>query len=175
MGTAPTEYAGYFAGNVHVAGNLSASGGKPFRIDHPLDPENKYLYHYAMESPEILNLYRGTAVLNTNGEAWAELPDYFESINRDFTYQLTAVGAPMPNLHVGRYWNQSWGEHKRTKRKKYTDGSFVNRLAEAGWRTALIGGPNCPAQSAAAVRCAGRHRNGDRRSARPGDQGARIP
>jgi hypothetical protein len=99
---APTKYAGWFAGDVHVTGTISTDATKPFRIDHPLDPENKYLYHYAMESPEVLNLYRGTVVLDTRGEGWAELPSYFQNISRDFTYQLTPVGAPMPNLHVAR-------------------------------------------------------------------------
>jgi hypothetical protein len=97
-----TNWGGYFLGDVHVTGNLSASGAKPFRIDHPLDPESKYLYHYALESPEVLNLYRGTVVLDAGGEGWTALPSYFQSINRDFTYQLTAVGAPMPNLHVAK-------------------------------------------------------------------------
>ena len=50
----------------------------------------------------MLNLYRGTVVLDAAGEGWAALPSYFQSINRDFTYQLTAVGAPMPNLHVAK-------------------------------------------------------------------------
>ena len=95
-------YAGYFFGRVHVTGNLSAGGTKPFKIDHPLDPENKILYHYALESPEVLNVYRGTVVLDTNGQGWAELPAYFQSINREFSYQLTAIGAPMPDLHVAR-------------------------------------------------------------------------
>jgi hypothetical protein len=39
-------------------------------------------------------------VLDARGEAWVQLPDYFDSINRDPSYHLTAVGAPMPNLHV---------------------------------------------------------------------------
>ena len=37
-------YAGYFQGRVRVTGNLSKGGGS-FKIDHPLDPENKYLQH----------------------------------------------------------------------------------------------------------------------------------
>ncbi len=101
-GSAPTRYAGYFVGNVHVTGNLSASGTKPFKIDHPLDPENKFLYHYALESPEVLNVYRGTVVLDAAGAGQVVLPSYFESINRDFSYQLTAVGASMPQLHIAK-------------------------------------------------------------------------
>jgi hypothetical protein len=41
---ATTNYAGYFLGNVHVTGTLTKGGGA-FKIDHPLDPANKYLYH----------------------------------------------------------------------------------------------------------------------------------
>lgn len=95
------NYAGYFGGDVHVTGNLSAGGTKPFKIDHPLDPPNKYLYHFAIESPEVRNAYEGTATLDANGKAVVQLPDYFTAINKgDYHYQLTAIGAPMPNLYI---------------------------------------------------------------------------
>lgn len=96
-GYASTAAGGYA---VYAAGDMGASGTKPFRIDHPDDPENKYLLHYAAESPEVINFYRGTVVLNDAGEAVVELPSYFAKINKTPSYQLTAVGAPMPNLHV---------------------------------------------------------------------------
>ena len=86
-----TNYAGYFNGNVHVNGNLSASGAKPFKIDHPLDPLNKYLYHFAVESPEVQNVYNGNIVTGESGKAVVNLPDYFSSINKDFKYQLTII------------------------------------------------------------------------------------
>ncbi len=73
-------------------GNLGASGVKSFMIDHPLDPENKYLRHYSIESPEVLNLYRGTAVMDASGVAEVQLPSYFHAVNVDFSYQLTPVG-----------------------------------------------------------------------------------
>lgn len=85
---------------VYSAGRFAASGTKSFQIDHPLDPENKYLNHYCAEGPEPLNVYRGNVTLDADGEAWVELPDYFGEINRDPSYQLTAVGAAAPNLHV---------------------------------------------------------------------------
>ncbi len=88
----------YYA--VYAIGSVGASGNKDFRIDHPRDPENKYLHHHCAEGPEPLNIYRGTVQLDSSGEAWVTLPDYFEDINKDFTYVLTAVGAAMPNLHV---------------------------------------------------------------------------
>ncbi len=96
-GYASTAAGGYA---VYAAGDMGASGVKPFRIDHPQDPENKYLLHYAAESPEVINFYRGTATLDGRGEALVELPAYFGSINKDPSYQLTAVGAPMPMLYV---------------------------------------------------------------------------
>lgn len=74
-------------------GNSGASGLKTFLIDHPADPENKYLRHFSMESNEVLNLYRGAAVLDANGRAVVSLPDYFLLVNKDFSYQLTPVGA----------------------------------------------------------------------------------
>jgi hypothetical protein len=85
---------------VYSEGRFAATGTKSFQIDHPLDPENAYLNHYSAEGPEPYNIYRGTVVLDARGEAWVQLPDYFEAINRDPSYHLTAVGAPMPNLHV---------------------------------------------------------------------------
>jgi hypothetical protein len=98
-GTGGTYYAGYFSGAVHVAGTLSKSAGS-FRIDHPLDPANRYLQHSFVESPDMMNIYNGNAELDAAGEAWVELPDWFETLNQDFRYQLTPIGAPGPNLYV---------------------------------------------------------------------------
>ncbi|UCC43533.1 MAG: hypothetical protein JSU65_10360 [Candidatus Zixiibacteriota bacterium] len=86
-----TYYAGYFSGNVNVTGTLSKGGGS-FRIDHPLDPENKYLQHSFVESPDMMNVYNGNIVTDADGEAVVTLPDYFEVLNRDFRYQLTVIG-----------------------------------------------------------------------------------
>ncbi|MBC7227361.1 MAG: hypothetical protein H5T61_09015 [Thermoflexales bacterium] len=103
-GTAPdTGYAGYFLGNVHVYGGFSASGSKAFKIDHPLDPANRYLYHFAQEAPEVQNVYNGVVTLDARGEATVALPDYFSALNAGpFRYQLTAIGAPMPNLYIAQ-------------------------------------------------------------------------
>ncbi len=89
---ATTGLAGAFIGDVSVSGNLSKGGGS-FKIDHPLDPENKYLYHSFVESPDMKNIYDGDITTDANGEATVELPDWFEALNRDFRYQLTVIGA----------------------------------------------------------------------------------
>ena len=77
---------------VACIGDMTATGVKPFTIDHPADPANKTLKHFAIESNEVLNMYRGVIELDANGEATVILPDYFSLINKDYSYQLTAIG-----------------------------------------------------------------------------------
>jgi hypothetical protein len=83
------------SGNASVVGALSKGGGS-FKIDHPLDPENKYLYHSFVESPDMMNVYNGVVTLDSLGQAQVELPDYFEALNRDYRYQLTCIGGFAP-------------------------------------------------------------------------------
>ncbi|HLW80339.1 MAG TPA: hypothetical protein VKU44_12155 [Terriglobia bacterium] len=102
--------AGLFEGTVQVTQVLTAggiatnsvnkTGSCNFKIDHPLDPANKYLYHCSVESPDMKNIYDGVAVLDARGEATVRLPDWFGPLNDSFRYQLTAIGAPAPSLHV---------------------------------------------------------------------------
>jgi hypothetical protein len=86
-------------GNGFFAGKLSKGSGS-FKIDHPLDPANKYLEHSFVESPDMMNIYNGVVVLDSKGEAIVEMPEYFQALNSDFRYQLTAIGAPGPNLYI---------------------------------------------------------------------------
>jgi hypothetical protein len=78
-------------GDMTEAGTLTKGAGS-FKIDHPLDPENKYLSHSFVESPEMLNIYNGNVTTDGKGEAWVELPEWFEALNKDFRYQLTVIG-----------------------------------------------------------------------------------
>lgn len=91
VNTDAAGYAGYFNGNVHVTGTLSKSAGS-FMIDHPQDRANKILRHSFVESPDMKNIYDGVVALDQKGEAWVQLPEYFEALNRDFRYQLTNIG-----------------------------------------------------------------------------------
>jgi hypothetical protein len=93
-------YAGQFWGAVNIYGNLSTSGTKSFKIDHPLDPSNKYLYHSSVESSDMKNVYDGVVVLDAKGEAVVVLAAWLEALNKEFRYQLTPMGAPAPNLHI---------------------------------------------------------------------------
>jgi hypothetical protein len=88
-------------GDLAVAGALNVVGAKHFKIDHPLDPANKYLYHTSVESPDMMNIYNGTVVLDAKGEAEIKLPDWFEALNRDFRYQLSCIGGFAP-VYIAR-------------------------------------------------------------------------
>jgi hypothetical protein len=90
-----------FWGDVEVVGELTKSSGG-FKIDHPLDPEAKYLLHSFVESPEMANVYSGNVRLGADGQAWVDLPAYFEALNKDIRYQLTPLGGAAPELHVAQ-------------------------------------------------------------------------
>jgi hypothetical protein len=96
-----TNYAGYFDGDVQVVGSLAKSAGT-FKIDHPMDPANKYLYHSFVESPDMMNVYNGNTVTDANGYVTVTLPDYFESLNKDFRYQLTVMGGTFAQAIVSK-------------------------------------------------------------------------
>ena len=83
-------------GDVAVPGDINVTGAKHFKIDDPLDPANKYLYHSSVESPDMMNIYNGVALLDANGEAEIQLPNWFEALNRDFRYQLSCIGGFAP-------------------------------------------------------------------------------
>jgi hypothetical protein len=85
-----TGYAGYFNGAIYAT--TGSFGVKPFKIDDPRDPANKYLYHSSIESDEMMNIYRGHVTTDVNGDATVSLPSYVTLINKDFDYQLTCVG-----------------------------------------------------------------------------------
>jgi hypothetical protein len=85
------SWAGYFQGNVYVNGTLSKAAGS-FKIDDPIDPANKFLYHSFVESPDMMNIYNGNVVTDARGIAVVTMPAWFEALNRDFHYQLTVIG-----------------------------------------------------------------------------------
>lgn len=98
--TSGSGYAGVFTGSVMISGPLSKPGGS-FKIDHPLDPANQYLYHSFVESPDMKNIYDGVVVLDGQGSALVELPRWFETLNSDFRYTLTPLGEYSP-LYVAQ-------------------------------------------------------------------------
>ena len=68
-----TNYAAALMGKVDIYGNTNIFGtlyktSGAFRIDHPLDPENQYLQHSFVESPDMMNIYNGNVTLDDKGE-----------------------------------------------------------------------------------------------------------
>jgi hypothetical protein len=83
--------AGYFNGDILATGNVD-SGNVVVKIDHPLDPANKYLSQSSIQSPDMMNFYNGNTVTDADGNAVVIMPEWVEAINGDFRYQLTVVG-----------------------------------------------------------------------------------
>jgi hypothetical protein len=95
----------YSWGNAHVEGNLDvtgtiSAGTKDFRIDHPLDPANKFMSHSCVESDDRRTVYDGEVTLDAKGEATVTLPAWFETLNRQPRIQLTPVGPTERILYV---------------------------------------------------------------------------
>jgi hypothetical protein len=97
--TTSGPFAGLFQGPVLVTGALSKPGGG-FRVDHPVDPANKYLNHSFVESSEMKNIYDGVARMDSKGEAIVALPTWMDKLNEEFRVQLTPLGSPAPQIHV---------------------------------------------------------------------------
>jgi len=89
-GSGAVNYGVYSSGDCHVAGTLSKTAGS-FKIDHPLDPANMYLYHSFVESPDMMNIYNGNVITDAAGYATIDMPDWFDALNAEFRYQLTVI------------------------------------------------------------------------------------
>jgi hypothetical protein len=74
------------------------------QIDHPQDPEHKWLSQSLISSGEALNVQSGTVTLDATGAGMVRLPGYFSALTgaADLRYQLTAIGAAAPNLHIAQ-------------------------------------------------------------------------
>ena len=81
----------YVLGNAFVSGTFTNSISRS-AMDHPLDPQNMTLNHSQVISNEMITMYHGTVILGTGGEATVTLPEWFESLNTEFRYQLTCIG-----------------------------------------------------------------------------------
>ena len=96
----PDGYAGYFWGDVHVAGSLTIGGSKT--CVQPIDNGKKVLL-YAMESPEIWFEDFGTAQL-VNGQAVVPIENVFSqtaNIEMGYLIFLTPIGE-CQGLYISR-------------------------------------------------------------------------
>jgi hypothetical protein len=99
-GISSSGLAGFFSGDINVTGAITA-GTKDFKIDDPIDPANKFLYHASVESSQMKTIYDGTATLDSKGEADVRMPAWFDALNGEFRYQLTCVGGYAP-VYIAR-------------------------------------------------------------------------
>ena len=90
MCTSPDGYA------IYHYGRFGGLGLALNQLDHPLDPTNKTVNNYSVESTEPVYTQSGNVVLDAKGEAWVMLPDYTEATTKDFRYQLTPIGSYAP-------------------------------------------------------------------------------
>ena len=85
-------------GAVNVVGAFSKGSGS-FKIDHPVDPDNKFLYHSFIEGPRIDLVYRGVAKL-INGTAIIDLnKDSSVAGMMDGTFEALTQNAVVTSLH----------------------------------------------------------------------------
>jgi len=71
---------------------------KNWRIDHPLDPLNKWLDHYTVEGPQHYTLYAGQVALDDDGQATVQLPHYFDALNQRVRVIWSLVTGEMGHL-----------------------------------------------------------------------------
>jgi hypothetical protein len=57
------------------------------------------------------NVYDGVVILDKKGEAEVDLSDWFSALNKDYRYQLTAIGAPGPNLYIAKEIHETGADY----------------------------------------------------------------
>ena len=75
-------------------GEITYSSTKTFVIDHPTDPQNKYLVHACLEGPEAGVYYRGKGEIVNGTSIEIRLPEYFGTLCKygdDATVQITHI------------------------------------------------------------------------------------
>jgi hypothetical protein len=74
---------------------------KTFIIDHPRD-SSKHLIHACIEGPEAGVYYRGRGEITNNKSTEIILPEYVESLAKDFTVEVTHIydGTPPKSYSV---------------------------------------------------------------------------
>ncbi len=85
-----------FESTMIISGQLKAQT-KSFKIDHPLDPQNKYLEHGSLEGPEHGIYQRGRC--SGYGPVTVNLPSYFTALSED-SYSIIVTSRNNTQLFV---------------------------------------------------------------------------
>ena len=100
-GASANGYAAFWDGAVGQNGPATMPSAA-VRVDHPEDPEERYLELPLAAAAERTVVLDGMITLDAAGTAEVRLPAWFARVTERHRYQLTAVGAPAPALHVAR-------------------------------------------------------------------------
>ncbi len=100
-GSSSNGYAAFWDGAVGQNGPTTMAAAA-LRVDHPAHPEERYLELPLAASGERTVTLDGTVHLDGAGAAEVRLPSWFARVTENHRYQLTAIGAPAPSLHIAR-------------------------------------------------------------------------
>jgi len=77
---------------VQVWGDLGTFGSGGLAADQALDQNSTYLPQAFVGPGDLPSVCSGTVTTGDDGTARVALPEYFEALNSEFSYQLTVVG-----------------------------------------------------------------------------------
>ena len=83
------------------------------------------------------NVYDGVVVLDNKGKAEIELPNWFSILNKDFRYQLTAIGAPGPNLYIAEKISDTTTSNKNNNSSRFSIAGGASGM-EVSWQVTGI-------------------------------------
>ena len=75
---------------IQASRSTNTATNKSFIINHP-DDDDKYLVHVCLEGPEIGVYYRGKGEITNDDHIIISLPDYAQTLCRDFTIHATPI------------------------------------------------------------------------------------
>jgi len=100
-GSSSNGYAAFWNGAVGQNGPATMAAAA-VRVDHPADPAERYLELPLAASGERTVTLDGAVHLDGAGAAEVRLPAWFARVTENHRYQLTAIGAAAPSLHIAR-------------------------------------------------------------------------
>ena len=101
-----------------TAATLFGRGSRGLEISAPIAEDVLMPSRLTAEPPDMKNVYDGVVALDNKGKAEIELPDWFGILNKDFRYQITAIGAPGPNLYIAEKISQATTNTKYSSSKR---------------------------------------------------------
>ena len=84
------------------------------------------------------NVYDGVVALDNKGKAEIELPDLFGILNKDFRYQLTAIGSPGPNLYIAEEISDTTTSNKSNNNSRHFKVAGGASGMEVSWQVTGI-------------------------------------